>query len=32
LNYNIAKNHGGEIKMETRKSEGAEFIIVVPIN
>ena len=25
------KTHGGEIKVETRKEEGAEFIIQLPI-
>ena len=32
LSYDIVKAHGGELKVETRKSEGAEFIIVLPIN
>jgi len=32
LAYDIVKAHGGELKVETGKSEGAEFIIVLPIN
>ena len=32
LSYDIIKAHGGEIKVSTAKGEGAEFIIVVPIN
>jgi len=27
LSYDIVKAHGGEIKVETREGEGAEFII-----
>lgn len=29
--YDIAKAHGGEIKVETKEGEGAEFIIELPI-
>jgi signal transduction histidine kinase len=32
LSYNIVKAHGGEIKVETKKGEGSEFIIVLPDN
>ncbi|MGI8599928.1 MAG: sensor histidine kinase [Chitinophagaceae bacterium] len=27
LSYDIIKAHGGEIKVETKEGEGAEFII-----
>ena len=30
LSYDIIKAHGGEIKVETREGEGAEFIIQLP--
>ncbi len=30
LSYDIIKAHGGEIKVETREGEGAEFIILLP--
>ncbi len=29
--YDIIKAHGGEIKVETKEGEGAEFIIQLPI-
>ena len=29
--YDIVKAHGGELKVETRESEGSEFIIQLPI-
>jgi signal transduction histidine kinase len=32
LSYDIIKAHGGEIKVETRASEGTTFIIQLPIN
>ena len=32
LSYDIIKAHGGEIKVETKESEGAEFIIQLPLN
>ena len=32
LSYDIVKAHGGEIKVETKESEGTEFIIVLPVN
>jgi len=32
LSYDIIKAHGGEIKVETKEGEGAEFIIQLPIN
>ncbi len=31
LSYDIVKAHGGEIKVETKEGEGAEFTIKVPI-
>jgi signal transduction histidine kinase len=30
LSYDIVKAHGGELKVETKESEGAEFIIQLP--
>ena len=29
-NYDIVKAHGGEIKVNTDKNEGAEFIVSLP--
>ncbi len=31
LSYDIVKAHGGELKVETKKGEGAEFVIQLPI-
>ena len=31
LSYDIVKAHGGELKVETKESEGSEFIIQLPI-
>src|ERR1017187_1685064 len=31
LSYDIVKAHGGEIRVETKESEGSEFIIQIPI-
>jgi signal transduction histidine kinase len=31
LSYDIIKVHGGELKVETKENEGAEFIIQLPI-
>ena len=31
LSYDIIKAHGGEIKVESRDGEGAEFIIILPV-
>jgi signal transduction histidine kinase len=31
LSYDIIKAHGGEIKVETKEGEGAEFIILLPV-
>jgi signal transduction histidine kinase len=31
LSYDIIKAHGGEIKVETKEDEGAEFIIQLPL-
>ena len=32
LSYDIIKAHGGEIKVETKESEGSEFIIMLPVS
>jgi signal transduction histidine kinase len=32
LSYDIIKAHGGELKVETKEGEGAEFIIYLPKN
>jgi signal transduction histidine kinase len=32
LSYDIIKSHGGEIRVETKKGEGTEFNIQLPIN
>ncbi len=29
--YDIVKAHGGEIKVETKEGEGAEFIVQLPL-
>ncbi len=29
--YDIIKAHGGELKVETKEGEGAEFIILMPL-
>ncbi|MGE5106734.1 MAG: two-component regulator propeller domain-containing protein [Sphingobacteriales bacterium] len=31
LSYDIIKAHGGELKLETKEGEGAEFIIQLPV-
>ncbi|HET7002531.1 MAG TPA: ATP-binding protein, partial [Puia sp.] len=31
LSYDMVKAHGGELKMESREGEGAEFVMVMPI-
>jgi signal transduction histidine kinase len=31
LSYDIIKAHGGEIKVETKEGEGAEFVILIPV-
>jgi two-component system NtrC family sensor kinase len=31
MSYDIVKAHGGEIKVETKEGEGAEFIIQLPL-
>ncbi len=31
LSYDIVKAHGGELKVETKEGEGAEFIILLPV-
>jgi signal transduction histidine kinase len=30
LSYDIIKSHGGELKVEIKEGENAEFIIVLP--
>jgi len=30
--YDIVKAHGGELTVETKEGEGAEFIIGLPVN
>jgi signal transduction histidine kinase len=30
LSYDIIKAHGGELKVETKEGEGAEFIVILP--
>ena len=30
LSYDIIKAHGGEIKVETKEGEGAEFTVLLP--
>jgi two-component system NtrC family sensor kinase len=32
LAYDIAKAHGGEIKVETAEGQGSEFAIHLPVN
>ena len=32
LSYDIVKAHGGEIKVETKEGEGAEFVIQLPLD
>jgi len=32
LSYDIVKAHGGEIKVESKEGEGAEFVISLPLN
>ena len=29
--YDIVKAHGGELKVETKEGEGAEFIVQLPV-
>jgi len=31
LSYDIIKAHGGELKVETKEGEGAEFIVLLPL-
>jgi signal transduction histidine kinase len=31
LSYDIIKAHGGEIKVETKEGEGADFIIILSV-
>ncbi|MBS1554446.1 MAG: HAMP domain-containing histidine kinase [Bacteroidetes bacterium] len=32
LSYDIVKAHGGELKVETRESEGSTFVIQIPVS
>jgi signal transduction histidine kinase len=32
LSYDIIKAHGGELKVETKEGEGAEFMILLPVH
>ncbi|MBK9332004.1 MAG: nuclear transport factor 2 family protein [Ignavibacteria bacterium] len=32
MSYDIIKSHGGEIKVETKEGEGAEFLILLPVS
>jgi len=32
LSYDIIKAHGGELKVEMKEGEGAEFIMTLPLN
>jgi signal transduction histidine kinase len=31
LSYDIVKAHGGELRVETKESEGSEFIVQFPL-
>jgi len=31
ISYDIIKAHGGEMKVETREGEFAEFVIILPV-
>jgi len=31
LSYDIVKAHGGELKVETKKNDGSEFVLILPI-
>jgi LytS/YehU family sensor histidine kinase len=31
MSYDIIKAHGGELKVESKEGEGAEFIILIPV-
>ena len=31
LSYDIIKSHGGELKVESKEGEGAEFVVLIPI-
>lgn len=31
LSYDIIKAHGGELRVETKEGQGAEFIIQLPV-
>jgi two-component system NtrC family sensor kinase len=32
LSYDIVKAHGGELKVETKESEGSEFVLQLPLS
>jgi len=31
LSYDVIKEHGGEIKVDTKEGEGVEFIVQLPV-
>jgi two-component system, NtrC family, sensor kinase len=31
MSYDIIKSHGGELKVESKEGEGAEFIVLIPV-
>ncbi len=31
ISYDIVKAHGGELKVETKESEGSKFVIQIPV-
>jgi signal transduction histidine kinase len=31
LSYDIMKSHGGELKVDTKEGEGANFVLQIPI-
>ena len=32
MSYDIVKAHRGELKVNTREGDGAEFVVILPIN
>ena len=32
MSYDIIKAHGGELEVESKEGEGAEFVVLLPIN
>jgi len=31
MSYDIIKAHGGELKVESKEGEGAEFVVLIPM-